>query len=203
MTEHPIAFNDEMVRALLAGRKTQTRRPVKGVRCPFGVPGDRLWVQEAWKPVWVSTPGISGPGIGYRADGEVRDGADSIYFPDPEYHAGAKWRSPQRLPRWASRFTLDVTDVRVERVQNISEADAEAEGIHRPPNSPAGGWRIPDSLDYPPGSYSGNPVAIYHELWDSIYAKKPGLDWDSNPWIWVVEFEEGKTDETENTDARF
>jgi hypothetical protein len=85
------------------------------------------------------------------------------------------------MPRWASRITLEITDVRVERVQNISEEDAEAEGLHRDPNNPSlWTWG-----DYPSGS--NNPCYAYELLWDSINEKR-GYGWDTNPWVWVITF---------------
>jgi hypothetical protein len=163
------------VRAILDGRKTQTRRVVRPqpggrlfrgmdsrwyrsaladernpIRCPYGVPGDRLWVREAWRV-------FGGREYEYQQDREAviyREGAelvDSVQGP---------WRSPIHMPRWASRLTLEIVSVRVERVQEISREDEIAEGT-------------PDGM-------------FFDCLWDSINAKR--APWSSNPWVWVIEF---------------
>lgn len=190
MKERPILFSAPMVRALLAGTKTQTRRVVKpqptgfvggpGVTlcdsspaplvpmndfagtcgqeiiCPYGQPGDRLWVRETWHD---ASSALHSCAL-YRADG------GEIY--------GGKWAPSIHMPRWASRITLEITSARAERLQDISEADALAEGcnVH------------PDHHGKPPTSiYS--PVQAYRDLWERING--PG-SWDANPWVWVVEF---------------
>lgn len=155
--ERPIIFSGAMIRALLEGRKTQTRRVVRTtyrieqVKCPYGKPGDRLWVRETWAG---GIPGCeSQGGYSYKADHITgNDGPFEI-----------KWRSPIYMPRNASRITLQVADIRVERLQSITEQDAIAEGLKE------------------------SPVNAFHALWDSIHAdgKYP---WDSNPWVWVIEF---------------
>ena len=176
MKERPILFSAPMVRALLAGTKTQTRRTCNHpglkdlsyivncgdgwwgdeegdfqARCPYGQPGDRLWVRETFCDDWLADAG----GVAYRADG----GMDAEMF-----DAGCTWRPSIHMPRSLSRITLEVTGVRVERLQDISEADAIAEGTP----FPFGGW-----------------VGGYQKLWESING--PG-SWDLNPWVWVVEF---------------
>jgi hypothetical protein len=191
----PILFSGPMVEAILAGRKRQTRRVmkpqpanvwtearmdrgvacfgapwVKGihvVRCPYGQPGDRLWVRETWRPV---------PATAYRASEGV---AQTINPTDPDeaavYRAGWDrsgdhyWRPSIHMPRWASRLTLEITDVRVEPLQDISRADALAEGIH-PSDQP----HVPER-------------AMFQALWDSINAGR-GFAWADNPWVWVVGF---------------
>jgi len=144
MKEYPLLFNDEMVRAVLDGRKTQTRRAVKlqlktpaVIRSPFGGPGDRLWVRECFTE---SEP------LFYRAT-----------TPDLE----CKWKPSIHMPRWASRITLEVTDVRAEQIQDITEADAVAEGFERREH--------------------------FIQAWDAIYASKQ-FGWDDNPWAWVGTF---------------
>ncbi len=118
MTDRPIIFSAPMIRALLAGRKTQTRRLATSplVKC---VPGDRLWVRETWKShsSWDAMPPRDVPkaNIFYRADDR--------YSP-----SGCRWRSPLHMPRWGSRMTLVVTDVRRQTLQEINEDDARAEG---------------------------------------------------------------------------
>lgn len=187
MRERPIIFSGEMVRAILEGRKTQTRRVVKpqppldewGVskpwqtdafevngrdyRCPYGLPGDRLWVRETFSPDYFDAQSRHA----YRADWTLESGE---FVPEP------KWTPSIHMPRWASRITLEVTDVRVERVQDISNSDIYAEGI-LPPD--------PDE----PGPYDPDEGArsAFKDLWWSINAKR-GYGWEKNPWVWVVEF---------------
>jgi len=214
MSERPILFSGPMVRAILEGRKTQTRRvlrvpdhpavlrwsvdsehravaiahseqvldqyittfPHGRVPCRYGVPGDRLWVRETWADV--RKLGLDRDlfpvGAAWKADHD----ADALRIAK-EY--GARWRPSIHMPRWASRLTLLVEAVRVERLQDISEADAKAEGVQ---------W--PDCDDFEPvylGSlcmYSGPARVAFKRLWDSINAKTH--PWDSNPWVWVITF---------------
>jgi hypothetical protein len=166
MSERPILFNAPMVRAILNGSKTQTRRvaiPKRSIEpmtdeCPYGQRGDRLWVREAWTVNLTGDPKHGGPGTVpiYRAE---------------HPHAADRWRPSIHMPRWASRITLEITAVRVERLRNISEADARAEGVTRP---------VP-MLDDDPSTY----VDAFGDLWASING--PG-SWDANPWVWVIEF---------------
>ena len=183
MKEHPILFNEAMIRAILDDRKTQTRRPVKpqprgviensggewvdeyhnnGWRCPFGYPGDRLWVRETF---WV-TRNKHPRSVIYRADGDD----------------GFSWRPSIHMPRWASRLTLEVTDVRVERVQDINSDCIADEGYA----SDCGCTYCAENEDYCEEA-RGALVDSFADSWDSIYAKK-GYGWDSNPWIWAIEF---------------
>jgi hypothetical protein len=243
MTERPILFSGQMVRAILGGAKTQTRRvlhaaegtfwghpgyelraqgdgmwgwhwretgeaanPSTRVRCPYGVPGDRLWVRETFR----QAPGSMS--VHYAAD------RDEV--------SGGPWRPSIFMPRWASRLTLELTSVRVERLQDISEADAEAEGIAElvpPDNRGQGltdgalamaaaatvaamarptrraflGSALAASLGFIAGARpwevgSGalrrgpSPEELFHLVWDSINGKR--APWDSNPWVWVVAF---------------
>ena len=183
MKERPILFSGPMVRAILVGRKTMKRMVVKlrageiaheggdgslhavanttwgdcierVIQCPYGVPGDLLWVRETW------AENIDGDVV-YRADNGV---AESMID---------RWRPSIFMPRWASRLTLRITSVRVERVQEIPEADARAEGFK-------------DVV----GKYArGDEARIWFaELWDIINAAR-GFGWDANPWVWVVGFE--------------
>jgi hypothetical protein len=168
MNERPILFSGEMVRAILEGRKTQTRRVIKpqlriNYKCPYGQPGDRLWVRETWQCFKPNTEEIINPNtvniraLAYRATNEWR----------------GKWRPSIHMPRWASRITLEITAVRVERLQDIGEVDAMREGDPTCENT---------HIDW------------FRALWDSINAKR-GYSWESNPWVWVVEFQrirEGK-----------
>jgi hypothetical protein len=192
MNEKPILFNGEMVRAILDGRKTQTRRVIKPQptgfpkhltegttlsftlkkkkwECPYAKRiDDRLWVRETWAS------------HEYMDDTRPSDFTKSAQMLPLWYRANnqmhnvnqGKWRPSIFMPRWASRITLHITDVRVERVQDISEEDAIAEGVLK-----AGGASL--SLY----------AARHHfsQLWDRINAKR-GYGWDINPWVWVVEF---------------
>mgnify|MGYP001809841647 CR=1 FL=1 len=194
MKEIPILFSAPMVRALLAGTKTQTRRawreqPPAGVRVayvpghtrtPYGQRGDRLWVREAWR-----TTGDDG-----RCDDmPPRDlQPHSVWY---EADGDAHWRTlvgklrpSMFMPRWASRITLEVTEVRVERLQVISEADAIAEGIEQFTDFlPSGHWRRYDKATF--NSYVSSPVDSYASLWESINGPE---SWAANPWVWAVSF---------------
>lgn len=181
MKERPILFSAPMVRAILAGTKTQTRRAVKHpalatlsfvvdcgegwwgdeegavqVCCPYGQPGDRLWARETFYYDQEDAELL------YRADGE---------FDSEQVDSGYKWQSSIHMPRWASRITLEITGVRVERLQDISEGDAKAEGVIRPR----------PLVDDDPCTH----IDAFGDLWESING--PG-SWDKNPWVWVVEF---------------
>ena len=206
MNEHPIIFSTEMVRAILSGRKTHTRRVMKpqptfdGVDwirfgddirqnwcldCPFGKIGDRLWVRETWGAV--SQTEESAPleecKIEYRAD--LPSGSTDYPGEWPADEArgsdiAPKWRPSIHMPRWASRITLEIVKVRVERVQEISLEDSKAEGM------PAYSMAMGVLSDNPP-----DPRWKFIGLWNSINAKR-GFGWDSNPWVWVIEFKRGK-----------
>jgi len=183
MTERPILFSAPMVRAILAGTKTQTRRVVKPAHkawmdqpvthqlgewdkrpLPYGKPGDRLWVRETWQAVSGNDRArhiMTHP----RPDRGWLEYAATPRADEPAY----KWRPSIHMPRWASRIMLEVTGVRVERLQDISEADAMAEGVTA-------------------GKYTGLDRAYaraYSDLWEQING--PG-SWDANPWVWVIEF---------------
>lgn len=200
-----------MVRALVAGTKTQTRRALKAEpppgaervirpfsderlqwaatdphdmeqgqlvlgdapRCTYGAPGDRLWVREAWHVAAVHdhVPGSELgfgrlPQVQYEAIGDGRDETRVQW---------GRYRHARFMPRWASRITLEVTEVRVERLQDISEADALAEGVTDQQS-------IVLRAD---GSEIRGPVAEYAVLWEQING--PG-SWEANPWVWVVAF---------------
>lgn len=195
MKERPILFSAPMIRAVLAGTKTQTRRLVKpapppdlphsggtswlwseklgnfqpygtvghipmpmkmGIRCPFGVIGDRLWVRESFRM------SASGGEVHYPASLSDYDRAEK-----------GPWKPSIHMPRAASRIDLDVTGVRVERLQDITPSDAIAEGIF-------GDGRYATE---PPLPY---PVATFKKLWDSINGGRGS--WASNPWVWAVSF---------------
>jgi len=195
MMERPILFSGEMVRAILAGRKTQTRRVVRiqprfdraGVTgavwvqdglgswcfpnaapevrqvCPYGQPGDRLWVRETW---CMNEPPS---GALYRAT----DQYSFVALAEARVKQGLdlKWTPSIFMPRWASRITLEITKVRVERLQQISHSDATAEGCR------------PYCV-----AFDKLPAQEYRDLWDKINLKR-GFGWDVNPWVWVIEFQ--------------
>ena len=186
MIEKPMLFTGPMVRAILDGRKTQTRRvvkpqPVDGdeitsayrdwqmgrlrdsenafrpIKCPHPI-GSRIWVKETFRVLYDPATCLEGAlDIDYRADGKQRL-MDKI--------GKSKWKSPRFMPRWASRTTLEVIGVNVERLQDISEKDAYDEGIGHLPG------------------ISGKE--LYGQLWDSINGKKH--PWVVNPWVWVYTF---------------
>ena len=203
MAEKPILFSGEMVRAILEGRKTQTRRVIKPqpvvpkwtgidwaevgadntihrrIKCPYGRPGDLLWVRETWsgstESGYVYKPS-EGQRIWYRADNNRPTWADG------------RWRPSIFMPRWASRITLRVTDVHVERVQDISEADAIAEGIERAETARGETLNWDYDIEDFPDPRLFDPVDSFQTLWDLINAKR-GFGWDVNPWVWAVTFE--------------
>jgi hypothetical protein len=201
MNERPILFSAPMVRAILDGKKTMTRRVIKpqfdklwghGVRrgthtyavhvdipatdgswawinCPFGKRGDQLWVRETW---------------GYRLHegheykGEVLFAAGSRDY--PQQYQVSRWRPSIHMPRWASRITLEITDIRVERVQDISEGDTIAEGIE------AYGLGMPDPIT-DMNTYRRDARAWFQHLWNAINEKR-GYGWAANPWVWCISF---------------
>lgn len=191
MKERGILFTGEMVREVLADRKTQTRRLLKlrgadvveerepgrmwpwspqhngWVACRYGVPGDRLWVRETFAITNKDHPRVR---TDFRADmtswGRATDaetGREVLLFPERLFPDGRRrverWTPGIHMPRWASRITLDVRGVRVERVQEISEADARAEGVAN--------------------------RAQYEHLWSEINGE---ASWKANPWVWAVDF---------------
>lgn len=228
MKERPILFSAPMVRAILDGSKTQTRRIVKGVKhfpefgsavgmvggawrygspaglglaergdcwsvtldadhlkrmctqeaygwgagagCPYGPPGDRLWVRETWSTHacfdGVPPAKLTTRSLHYWADGEIKTG---------------KGRPSIHMPRWASRITLEITGVRVERLQDISIQDAKAEGA----------WGPDDSIVDKVATYFGidvlaaNPRLAFQMLWESINGPD---SWQANPWVWAIDF---------------
>lgn len=158
-------------------------------RCPYGAPGERLWCRETWRPVMESWRGY----VEYAAGGEnlnvTSDRLESLRrlalrFPGArkDRHSEA-WRPSIHMPRWASRLTLEVTDIRVERVQAISGADVLAEGVGQPWNGrgieAAGGMT---------DEFEAQLRDRFRMVWDSINGKRPGCSWEANPWVWVVSF---------------
>ncbi|EGT3581534.1 morphogenetic protein [Klebsiella oxytoca] len=210
MTERGMIFNGEMVRAILDGRKTQTRRPVKfpvhdkNLGCElagnelagelsagnylnsaFGKPGDRIWVRETFQgPLFdyeqmdayledssrFETPEF----CQYAADGGHRP-----EYQDADDNLRHGWRPSIHMPRWASRILLEITDVRVERLNSIHDVDAMREGIQNLTTCSHADFGIPGVIN------AQHPVRAFQLLWESIY----GADsWKFNPWVWVIEF---------------
>ncbi len=202
MAEKPILFSGPMIRAILGGTKTQTRRAVKSFKhmvpalgiemdcikdidrmpsrldiapnnwevCPYGVPGDRLWVREAWSQPTTLDPGPTF----YRAD--YPDCVPSQYENVPPADQ-IKWKPSIHMRRDQSRITLEITGVRVERLQDISAEDATAEGA--PPSHPT-----IDAVSREFG-YEDFPRSWYAQIWEQING--PG-SWSNNPWVWVISF---------------
>ena len=170
MKEHPILFSASMVKAILEGRKTMTRRVIKhperysDIRecdfcCPYGQVGDRLWCRET-----ICAGCIDFHTVCYRAD-------SSSWPPCEE----SVTKPSSSMPRWASRITLEITGIKVEQVQEISEADAIKEG------TPTEITKYGLTIKY------RNLVEAFCELWDDINFKR-GYSWASNPWVWVISF---------------
>ncbi len=249
MKERPILFSGAMVRAILEGRKTQTRRvvtvrgehppawatfaseghslmqdgkprpvgsfywseeqqegePLKTLRrwpvlpekhpmagdwywtpSPYGKIGDRLWVRETHEVRRIGTETFEGArptrryaGIAYQADdGRVEVDIDLDTFQALDAKESRGWSPSIHMPRWASRITLEITSVRAERLQNISESDARAEGATIEEHHMRG---------YCAGAYLPPSIRAFHDLWDGLNAAR-GQGWDTNPWVWIVEF---------------
>lgn len=206
MKERPILFSGPMVRAILEGRKTQTRRVVKpswiaaaqsagesdGPEtvnkywvdiCPYGAAGDMLWVKETWglcsphDPTYWRAGSIRGiPESELREQFLVEHRQNWITHPDSAY-----WRPSIHMPRWASRITLEITGVRVERLQDMHESDAESEGVEI-----RNGWCL--GAVHPIKSHQkifATQIQAFQSIWQSINGRG---SWDANPWVWVIEF---------------
>lgn len=205
MKERGMIFNGEMVRAILGGRKTQTRRIVKPqpdltknsgfswngalygagsddretnrnfahIKCPHGKPGDRIWVRETWAEAGAGAPDLKL----YRANYPAHVPTHYENVPPAE---DVRWTPSIHMPRWASRILLEITDVRVERLNDISEEDARAEGI-------IDGGCLNCGEPEPCGCANPEPDATdaFAYLWQSIYGQE---NWNANPWVWVIEF---------------
>lgn len=215
MKERGMIFNGEMVRSILDGRKTQTRRVMavqpehsnlglryitesknardngkyfwsqsdatgmkalsKPFACPYGNPGDRIWVRETWQAIheYLNDDGYVDETRFARSipkqEGRYWHSvfAADNWTNDREYR-GFPWRPAIHMPRWASRIMLEIIDVRVERLNAISDADANAEGVQANEHSPA--------------------RYVFGELWQSIYGADNSQSWQVNPWVWVIEF---------------
>lgn len=207
MSDYQIFFKGPMVRAILEGRKTQTRRIVKpepspywnpaigfynptiiktggyeapgpeifgasdeseGRKSPYGQPGDRLWVRETFCPIYPQDPDYNGGRpieYDYAATYKHGDRMGDLIGEKK------KWTPSIHMPRSASRITLKVTNVNVERLHGISEADAKAEGVMA--------WSIA-------GVFGRTARERFVDLWKSLYG---AASWDANPWVWVIEFE--------------
>lgn len=188
VVEHPILFSTEMVRAILDDRKTMTRRVIRKQpagewaapgrsTCPYGQPGGGLWVRETFALRQDCEPDTDKARhyVMYRADGS--DPADGMNWHD----YGGKWKPSIFMPRWASRITLELTGVRVERLQEISEDDAISEGVRGMEKELSGGDSGLES------AYILNARNAFSALWDTINARR-GFSWETNPWVWVLTF---------------
>ena len=207
MKERPILFGPEMVRAILDGSKTMTRRIVKpqppaeacsityhpsdysvevlqdkiawfveiagdlwpcnrseAIACPYGVPGDRLWVRETFC-------NFCNGDVCYRATNGNKCGLTN------NEHAPQKWRPSIHMPRRASRIFLEVLEVRVERVQDINGHDVLAEGVDNGKSNPSCRQR-----------WENMQRMAFAELWNTIHKAKPEHQWQANPYVWVVKF---------------
>jgi hypothetical protein len=218
MKERGMIFNGEMVRAILDGRKTQTRRSIKwkqtrfteiGERedgskwpwsedaehacdlwhpCPFGAVGDRIWVRETWADAGASAPDLKL----YRAN--YPEHVPSIYENVPPAKK-IRWTPSIHMPRTASRILLEITDVRVERLNAISEEDAQREGVHTEvwdQTVVARNYAARDEFfqfwsEDMPHYVEMNQLyrSSFRSLWESIYGAE---NWLANPWVWVIEF---------------
>jgi hypothetical protein len=166
------------------------------VNCPFGVPGDRLWVRETWAIECLGRIGTSkgydcSYELEYRADGATREfdcppgTDDSAYLRAYDRMRGDWWPSIH-MPRWASRITLEVTGVRVERLQDISETDSAAEGVESLRNEGEYWKHYLESTASCDALICLSARESFRTLWDSLAS--PGADWQASPWVWVVEF---------------
>ena len=232
--ERPILFRGPMVKAILEGRKTQTRRVIKhqpqapraiygvngadtiltawpkaesegisvkwnwemsrlgsaekgvthhehdsewGDRCPYGQPGDRLWVRETFLGTYdLEAPHDYQTGEGYKCVYAADGGTYPEYYDEDKEEMRQGYKPSIHMPRWASRIDLEITKVRVERLQDISEEDARAEGCH--------GETQQGTADFPTEGVK-SASEDYADLWESINEEK---SWDLNPWVWVIEF---------------
>lgn len=221
MKEKPILFSGEMVKAILDGRKTQTRRVISEKLmqcespeddpdlflewCKYGQPGDRLWVRETWRIVGWDEDGDwcieykDGSTRWFYSVQEVDEDASVRYWEQctddciaagiPEDDAGyfnfddqqpcpTRWRPSIFMPYWASRIQLEIVEIRVQRLQTILGSDVLAEGVE-----------FPDAISITRTAERWGP---FRELWNSINAAR-GYSWDTNPWVWVIEFKRVKS----------
>lgn len=233
MKERPILFSAPMVRAILDGRKSQTRRIAKPIKhpdwgneyspgalvtekesndvidraCPYGAKGDRLWVRETFQPLFAD--GIENysevnwkTGKGYQISYPATDGVQEFMDSDDNIRDACK--PSIHMPRWASRILLEITNIRVERLNDISEEDAIAEGFASitKDDGRTVKYGIPDRDGYPGNDDIGwnwcdwnvSPVLAYKRLWESINGKS---SWNINPFVWAIEFK--RIDVNENS----
>lgn len=218
MKEKPILFSEPMVRAILSGRKSQSRRIVKPqptnprptrddhiwadtndpvtryFSCKIGLPGDQLWVKETYRSPSKESPRVR---VEYRADMSSWGIADSHNIATNEVIPNAKlfpgraneyskqhWKPSIYMPRWASRLTLEITAVRIERLRAISRDDAAAEGVDECPTYQTAG-QIEAMIRGHGCAVTVDYIGGYRTLWESING--PG-SWAANPWVWVIEF---------------
>ena len=231
MKEYPIIFSTEMVRAILDGRKTQTRRIVKAnipddaydvfawyapeipdknkaeeglyywygrglkfeMECPYGKIGDRLWVRESFAYMDLFDVGYERDEpylIGYRADKTCKDLLNNVWSETTDWnweHDTIKWKPSIHMKREESRIILEITNIKVERLQDITEEDCQAEGVK---------WQWNGNCeDCYQWSFTGNKKSnlwfdyaesCFQYLWDSIHKKENR--WRDNPWVWAIEF---------------
>lgn len=218
MKERPILFSGLMVRAILSGLKTQTRRVIKpqpyitpewdeeeqvakfyaadelvgSIKCPYGQPGDRLWVREAWRSA-KDLDSFSPASIGEKCvdQGYRKPWAPVQYETDglrvnwdgwglgktmEDADAPGRLRASMHMPRWACRLVLEIVSVRVERLHGIRETDAMAEG-----------WEKRQEVSSDPAVHTDAARDWFSDLWSSINGPE---SWQANPWVWVVEFKE-------------
>jgi len=228
MKERPIIFSTSMVKKILSGEKTQTRRIIKPqfstvwgsgqpneqtfelrnkqqwkdafgchvdistptnhwkwLWCPYGKAGDRLWVRESWADVTCAFDDADEiRDVAFKADNSVWNCYGQMVYLEQLGQSGIyvnKWKPSIHMPKFASRINLEITNVRVERLQDISEADAQTEGMPKPNHyycDEMGGWE---------GHRCKKSTTFFEELWNEINAKR-GFGWESNPWVWVIEF---------------
>lgn len=230
MDEKPILFSTPMIRALLSGKKTQTRRIMKPqmeygdqcgfpswyfpsgresgilypngkeeilLKCPYGQPGSRLWVRETFAivPRTAYARSIDVQQVIRKDDPYNHDAA--VFRADWDLSPPGRWRASIHMPRWASRIILEITDIRVERLQDISEEDAVAEGLTAitKDNGRTVKYGIPDRDGLPGTDNTGwpwtrwtiDPRIAYMRLWEDIN----GLgSWNINPFVWCLTFRE-------------
>jgi hypothetical protein len=226
MNERPILFSAPMVRGLLNDSKTKTRRVMKRQwlcdkpddytiamalrHCPYGLPGDRLWVKETWTSCCWNERDKRIERVCYGADGAFINCEPASDWNRPKASLGSGWVTPLFMPRWASRLTLELLDVRVERLQEISFEDVLAEGIvgssHWPMHPGSAAMQRYDALaaehtthidaSTPPDvleasidqGWDDYVHCAFSGLWDAINADR-GYGWDLNPWVWVLNFQ--------------
>lgn len=195
--ERPILFSAAMVAAILDNRKSQTRRVIKpqpegdifptwkedmpNPLCPFGFPGEHLWVREAWQtdkffdkrsPSQIAADCLDAGYDHIWCPVQYADGTRNVYW-DSEDVPGRK-RNALHMPRWASRISLEITGIRVERLQDISEQDALNEGV----------W----TRELLNTQMTLNHIAAYRMIWDSLHPEFP-FHWNANPWVFVISFQ--------------